>query len=84
MARKRINEIRKALYPLGTTLIKYNEKHDSYTLMRLFFKALGHMKASALKKKIENLYPHAKIIKIWIQPNGKDRMSGYECIELKI
>ncbi len=85
MARLSVEEVKKAIYlPLGAPVIEYNENEDSFILMRLFFKALGHMESSGLCKRLKSYLPNAKIIKTWINTMDKDRMSGYECVEFKL
>ena len=80
-----LEEVEKALYlPLGSAVVRYNRCLDTFTLINMFFKALGQVGAQALLVKIKQRLPGAEILNTWTNKESAESHCGYECVEFRI
>ena len=78
-------DVEKALsLSMGAPVIKHNKSMDTFTLMNIFFKALGKMGSRNLLEKIKQGLPGAEILQTWTSKENAESHCGYECVEFRI
>lgn len=85
MATMTLGEVKKSLCgALGAPTVDYDEALDRFTLMSIFFKALGRLGPAALVDGVKKALPGAEILNVWTERGEEGSHAGVECVAFRI